>query len=175
LTFLPEALTTGSDHRTHKGNAAGQRQPYFDGHAPLAHPPSTSFQQIQNPAPKSAKDANLKLSPSITATSGNGREQPGSGEKRRRTHDSSSGEARPCYCRTSRPVRTRRRAKPLSAPPTPANARGAKLEDGIVRRRCGGWGFPQYRRLRDGAKRSRAAIPDPKASLRTASSIRMGR
>ena len=33
---------------------------------------------------------------SRTATSGNGRERPGSGKKRRRTQDTSSGEARPC-------------------------------------------------------------------------------
>ena len=63
------------------------------------------------------------------------------------------------HCRTSRPARTRRRAKPLSAPPTPANARGAKLEDGLVRRRCGSWGFPQYWRPRDGLIGPEAARP----------------
>ena len=63
------------------------------------------------------------------------------------------------HCRTSRPARTRRRAKPLSAPPTPANARGAKLEDGLVRRRCGSWRFPQYWRPRDGLIGPEAARP----------------
>ena len=63
------------------------------------------------------------------------------------------------HCRTSRPARTRWRAKPLSAPPTPANARGAKLEDGLVRRRCGSWRFPQYWRPRDSIIGPEAARP----------------
>ena len=63
------------------------------------------------------------------------------------------------HCRTSRPARTRRRAKPLSAPPTPAFASGAKLEDGRVRRRCGSWSFPQYRRPRDGLPGPEVARP----------------
>ena len=53
----------------------------------------------------------------------------------------------------------RRRAKPLSASPTPAFASGVKIEDGRVRRRCGSWRFPHHRRPRDGLIGPEAARP----------------
>ena len=112
--------------------------------------PSSSLPPRVNPAPV----ADPERRPAETAENGL---EAGKSAAEPRTHLVARRDR--VHCRTSRPARTRRRAKPLSAPPTPANARGAKLEDGLVRRRCGSWGFPQYWRPRDGLIGPEAARP----------------